>query len=68
MKLRVSKTCRCPYYKGETQSAIYCEGYAKGHTIHQAFDTTTRAKLYKEDYCKRHYEECPVEMMLEENR
>ena len=45
----ISSQAECPFYKGEDEKVIYCEGPTKGSTIQVAFPGSTDA--YKRSYC-----------------
>lgn len=55
---------KCPYYKGEVNQLLFCEGVQDGSAIHLAFDTKTNLKEYKNRFCKRCYNQCLIAEML----
>lgn len=45
----ISSQAECPFYKGEDEKVIYCEGPTKGSSIQLAFAGS--ADVYKRSYC-----------------
>ena len=64
MKHRQDVLVKCPYYKGEEQQMLFCEGVQEGSAIHLAFDTKPNLKDYKNNFCKRCYNKCLLAGML----
>lgn len=60
MKHRQDVLVQCPYYKGEEQQKLFCEGVQEGSAIHLAFDTNPNLKDYKNQFCKRCYNRCLI--------
>lgn len=63
-KHRISVGIRCPLYKHENTSVIYCRGIDDETTTHVAFANKTACKLYKEWHCKDDYRRCKYYQML----
>lgn len=55
-----SPEVRCPYYKGERQSMIYCEGPLEGSCIHMAFGSGKGRRDYEKCFCMRKWQLCMV--------
>ena len=60
MKHRQDVLVKCPYYKGEEQQMLFCEGVQEGSAIHLAFDTKPNLKDYKNLFCKGCYNKCLI--------
>ena len=52
MKRNVSVSAKCPYYKCEERSEIFCRGPVDQTSIHLAFAIPLEKKQYMKDYCK----------------
>lgn len=52
MKRQVSASAKCPYYKCEERSEIFCRGPMDQTSIHLAFAIPMEKKLYMRDFCK----------------
>lgn len=52
MKRQVSASAKCPYYKCEERSEIFCRGPMEQTSIHMAFAIPYEKKEYMWDYCK----------------
>lgn len=48
-KHHVSSQAECPFYKGEDEKVIYCEGPTKGSSIQVVFPGS--ADVYRRAYC-----------------
>ena len=51
---------KCPYYKRERPSVIYCEGAESGNCVHMAFATGTRRKAYEQQFCEDGWGKCMI--------
>ncbi len=59
----ISKESKCPFYKYENRSAIYCKGFSPETSIKLSF--TERSKEYKRSFCRsKRWEECEIAKML----
>lgn len=56
----ISVKAKCPFYKHESTSMVYCEGINEGSTIHIAFCDNTKAKAHKLRFCYSGFRECPI--------
>ena len=52
MKRQVSASAKCPYYKCEERSEIFCRGPMEQTSLHLAFAIPMEKKQYMKDYCK----------------
>ena len=62
---RVAGLCRCPYYQGERENAVVCEGVIAGTRCESRFRTRRDRQCYQEVVCAdgEHpddYQCCPV--------
>lgn len=64
MKRKMDVLIRCPYYKGEERSVLYCEGVQEGCCLHLAFGALPDLKDYKKAYCKGCWKGCRIADML----
>lgn len=55
---------RCPYYKYERQSVIYCEGCAENSSIHMAFSSSTGRKKFERRFCQKQWKDCMIATAL----
>lgn len=51
---------KCPYYEGETQSVIYCNGHDEESNIHMAFSSSTKRKQYEQQFCQKCWKDCMI--------
>ena len=62
-----SQDFKCPYYKGDDEKKINCEGTFTNFCT-QIFKSEKKKKLYKEEYCcSFDYKKCPYCKMLDQN-
>jgi hypothetical protein len=52
------KDVLCPYYNGESQQKIYCEGLCIDATTSHTFRTKEAYLAYRKDICCCHYSRC----------
>lgn len=52
MKRQVSASAKCPYYKCEERSEIFCRGPMDQTSIHLAFAIPYEKKQYMNQHCK----------------
>lgn len=64
MKHRQDVLVKCPYYKGEEQQKLFCEGVQEGSKLHLTFNSVQKIKDYKNRFCKGCYNQCLIAMML----
>jgi hypothetical protein len=55
---RRDSTIKCPFYSKEEKQKIFCEGVQDRTTIQLAFDSKDELRTYKDQYCKRCYNQC----------
>jgi hypothetical protein len=46
-----SKRVKCPYYKSQNRSVIFCQGYMPGTSIHMAFASPGERVEYQKEVC-----------------
>ena len=52
---------KCPYYRGESQCVLFCEGVVeKDCCIHVAFATKTQRKEYEKQFCQGCWWKCMI--------
>lgn len=51
---------KCPYYKYERHSVIYCEGSGTNSSIHMAFASITMRKEYEKQFCQNCWKKCII--------
>lgn len=56
----------CPYYMGEREKSIACEGITSGTKLNVLFASKERKKSFKRDNCESFRRTCPIHQMLEE--
>ena len=64
----VSKNARCPHYRSEQRNDDYrirCDGVAPGSWLHIVFADRNDLIAYRDEHCKRCWQECQVAKMLE---
>lgn len=61
----VSSEAQCPFYRGESEMTILCDGVEKDMTIQLAFGK--KAKDYKTCFCRKDWKLCKIAKMLWEN-
>lgn len=62
-----SSAAECPYYKGETEHHIICEGVTDHSSIRLSFGSTKGHKKYLQHYCYslRRCEKCLIRTALD---
>ena len=55
---RESKHAKCPFYKGYSDSVIYCEGPLEQTLLHIAFGSADERRAYMIVYCNDKYQQC----------
>ena len=58
----VSSMALCPFYCEEQPRVIFCEGPFPGSTIRLSYRAD--ADRHKANYCRAHWESCPIARML----
>lgn len=52
---------KCPYYKGNTELEIRCEGFFRGNLVGMKFRSHNRMLEYKRCRCRTmEYTQCPM--------
>ena len=51
---------KCPFWRGETDRAVCCEGLKPGETIRRLLPSREAKDLEMDRYCARNYEECKI--------
>ena len=66
-KHTVSCAAKCPYYRCEERSEIYCRGLQEGTAIHIGFAVPAEKKAWMKRFCKseRGFQDCRIKKMLE---
>lgn len=64
MKHYESSEAKCPFYRGEEERRIYCEGAEEGVYTQVTFEKYSKAKEFKRDYCRAKFTSCPYCRML----
>lgn len=59
-----SNIVKCPFYRHEKIPVIYCKGVSQESYINHAFSNKRAYKEYRENFCIRQYESCPIYQML----
>lgn len=59
MRRHESRDVLCPYYHGDKDQMIYCEGAENGMSCHQAFGNIKRFRDWRVKYCNRDWKTCP---------
>ena len=67
MKHNVSASAKCPYYKCEERSEIFCRGPMDQTSLHLAFAIPFEKKEYMRDYCKNMFgcKQCLIYQVME---
>ena len=55
-----SPEVKCPYYRKERRSVLYCEGVEGGCCIHLAFGTVARRREYERQFCEACWGSCMI--------
>jgi len=55
-----SPEVKCPYYRKERQSVIYCEGVERESCIHLAFGSADRRRDYERQFCEDGWSGCMI--------
>lgn len=59
-----SKYAKCPFYRCETDSKVYCEGVVDKSYIHLVFGGGQDKRAYEKSYCDVDYTRCKICQML----
>lgn len=51
---------KCPYYKCQSQSVIYCEGAWENSCIHLAFGGKAQRREYQRQFCRDDWNRCII--------
>ena len=51
-KHNISSLVKCPWYKCQTSSVIYCEGPEENSSIHVAFPAPGEMRRFQETHCQ----------------
>lgn len=54
----------CPFYHGETERAVQCEGIPKKTVCTLCFPSLEQKLEYKKKYCEASYKKCPYAELL----
>lgn len=55
-----SKLVKCPFYKGQDNLKLYCEGVQPNSSIILSFTTKNEKDGYRIHYCQQSYRYCKV--------
>ena len=58
-----SANAKCPFYKGDAEKSIKCEGSVANLCLHQFRSRSKKAEMFA-DKCCAEYEECPYFALL----
>lgn len=64
MKYYTSNKAICPFYKHENRFVIFCQGVEDESVIHLAFPKPSSCYQFKEKYCRKQHDMCPIAQML----
>lgn len=64
-KQYIAKSALCPFYKREDQQMIVCSGIEPNTSTHIAFGNASECAAYKQEHCRKNYNECEICRMLE---
>lgn len=67
-RISALKDARCPYYRSEQRNDDYRirrDGVTPGSWLHIVFADKKYLITYRDDHCKRCWQECQVAQMLE---
>lgn len=68
-KYDVSAKALCPFYRSEQRTPenakIRCSGIIPGTWLHLGFDTRSGMIAWRDQHCKRDWEQCAVAQALE---
>lgn len=59
---------RCPFWRGDWDKAVACEGPFDGSGVTLTFRGDKKRKRHMEVFCFRNYEKCEVYRMIQENK
>lgn len=59
-----SSAAVCPFYNGEETTDLFCDGFSPGMSINLSFKSEKSAKRIKAQYCRAHWNSCPLAQML----
>lgn len=57
---------KCPFYRGDTQQSVICEGFLQGSTVSVRFATQRDMQKHCGLFCCDMYENCEVYRMIVE--
>ncbi|MBO4854077.1 MAG: hypothetical protein J5482_02880 [Oscillospiraceae bacterium] len=57
---------RCPFWRGDRQEVVGCEGPFDGSGVQLTFESHGRQRRHMETFCCHHYEKCEVYRMVVE--
>ncbi len=66
MRKYVARAAKCPFYKREGGSVIFCEGTEGCNSIHVAFSARALKKRYAAAHCRGEFSECLIARALTE--
>lgn len=55
---------KCPFYHGEKDSTVTCEGSIKNSTINIVLSNRTAKNGYQKDFCRRNWQNCLIAKAL----
>lgn len=58
--------CRCPFYRKDEKTRLFCLGYNDGTTIIVNFKKQEECKTHRKAFCQSldHFSDCPVAQMI----
>ena len=66
MKKYEARAAKCPFYRRESGSVVFCEGTEGCNAIHVAFSARALKKKYASAFCRGEYPECLIARALTE--
>lgn len=59
-----SSAAVCPFYRGEENTELFCDGFSPGMSINLNFTSEDRARKIKLKYCRWRWQDCPLAKTL----
>ena len=66
MRKYEARSAKCPFYKKESGSVVFCEGTERCNAIHVAFSARALKKKYASAFCRGEFSECLIARALGE--
>lgn len=59
-----SSAAKCPYYRGEEPTLIFCAGPCGSDTVRMSFRAGAPARIHKAKFCRGEWQGCPIAKMI----